>query len=76
VTYLHSLGDALFTLRLVYVRHEFKCRRARQVCAAGRGWILEVKHVVDSRLDRVDDIQFCEGGLRRVRQVRIVEDST
>jgi hypothetical protein len=76
VTYLHSPGYALFTPCLVYVRHEFKCRRARQLCAPGRGWILEVEHVVDTSLDRVDNIQLRESGLRRVGDVRMVQDST
>jgi hypothetical protein len=76
VTYLHSLGYALFTPCLVYVRHEFECRRARQLCAPGRGWILEVKHVVDTSLDRVDNIQLRESGLRCVGYACMVQDST
>ena len=35
VTYLHSLGYALFALCLVYVGHEFKRCRAGQLCALG-----------------------------------------
>jgi len=76
MTYLHSLSQALFTLCLVYVGHEFKRRRARQLCALGRGWILEVEHIVGARLDRIDDIQFRESSLRRVRNVRMIEDTT
>ena len=77
MTYPHSLGYALFPLCLVYVGHEFKRCRARQLCALGRGWIVEVDYiVVGARLDRVDDIQLRESSLRRVRHARVVEDST
>jgi hypothetical protein len=60
----------------MYVGHEFKRRRARQLCALGRGWILEVEHIVSACLDRVDDIQLSKSSLRRVRDTRVIEDST
>jgi len=76
-TYPHSLGYALFPLCLVYVGHKFKRCRAGQLCALGRGWIVEIDYiVVGARLDRVDDVQLRESSLRRVRQARMVEDST
>jgi len=77
MTYPHSLGYALFPLCLVYVGHKFKRCRAGQLCALGRGWIVEIDYIVGGvRLDRVDDVQLRESGLRRVRHARMVEDST
>lgn len=76
VSHLHSLGYALFTLCLVYVGHEFKRCRTRQLCALRRGWILEIEHILVPCLDRVDDIQPRKSSLRRVRHARMVEDST
>ena len=77
MTYPHSLGYALFPLCLVYVGHKFKRCRAGQLCALGRGWIVEINYIVDGVcLDRVDDVQLRESGMRRVRHARMVEDST
>jgi len=77
--YLHSLRYPFFAPCLVYVRHKFDRRWARQLCALGRRRILKINHAVCIfvvELVELVDIQFHESGLCRVGHVRMIKDST